>query len=81
MIRIANKSIGDGQPVYIIAEMACAHDGEISKAKRLVESAVNGGADAIQLQFFVPDQIVTLDNDIFELLQKIQFSEIEWRNI
>lgn len=81
MIRIANKSIGDGQPVYIIAEMACAHDGEISKAKRLVESAVNGGADAIQLQFFVPDQIVTLDNDIFELLQKIQFSEIEWREI
>ena len=39
---------------FIIAEMACAHNGKMSEAKELIDMAVKAGADAIQLQFFVP---------------------------
>lgn len=38
--------------VKIIAEMASAHDGELDKAKRLIDAAVAVGADAVKLQYF-----------------------------
>jgi sialic acid synthase SpsE len=80
-IRIGKRLLGPGQPVYIIAEMACSHDGDVEKAKRLIESAVSAKADAIQLQFFSRKDLVTPDHDTYELLGRLQFSQRRWREI
>lgn len=81
MIKINNKFIGTGVSIYIIAEMACAHDGVIVKAKKLIDTAVQAHADAVQLQFFSPDELVTPDHELYELLHKINFTKDEWREI
>lgn len=81
MIKIHDKKIGLGNPIYIIAEMACAHDGDINKAKKLVDAAVEAKADAVQLQFFSPDDLVTPDHDVYGLLHQINFSREKWREI
>lgn len=80
-IRIKNRRIGRGEPLYLIAEMACAHDGEMEKALRLVDSAVRSGADAVQLQFFVTDELVTPDHPVHDVLRRIEFSPAVWTDI
>ncbi len=78
MIKISDFEIGEGQPPYIIAEMACAHDGEIDKAYKLVDMAVEANADAVQLQIFHTDEIVVPAHHLYPLLEKIQFSPQDW---
>ena len=56
---VDHKIIGEGSPVFIIAEAGCNHNGDIKLAKRLVDVAVEAGADAVKFQTFVTDELVT----------------------
>jgi len=49
-IRIGNHRIGDGAPVFVIAEIGLNHNGSIDLAKRLVELAAHAGADCAKFQ-------------------------------
>jgi N-acetylneuraminate synthase/N,N'-diacetyllegionaminate synthase len=51
-ITIADRIIGEGRPVFIIAEAGVAHFGSLDKAKALVDLAVKAGADAVKFQIF-----------------------------
>ena len=56
IITIKDRKIGDGQGVFIIAEMAWSHDGSLEKALKIVDAAGDAKADAICLHFTsVPD--------------------------
>ena len=57
-VRINNRTIGAGEPPYIIAEIGVNHDGELDRALELVNSARRAGADAIKLQRFDPDLLL-----------------------
>lgn len=46
-VKIGDKTIGDGCPAFIIAEMAWSHDGSVEKAKKIIDAAVDAKADAI----------------------------------
>jgi N-acetylneuraminate synthase len=58
-VTIAHKTIGEGSPVFIIAEAGCNHNGDINRAKKLVDMAVEAGADAVKFQTFITDELVT----------------------
>lgn len=60
-IQIGNRRVGDGYPVYIIAEMSANHDQEFDEAVRIIHAAKDAGADAIKLQTYTPDTI-TMDS-------------------
>ena len=49
-VRIGNKTIGDGRPCYIVAEIGINHNGDIDLAKRLISVAVAAGCDAVKFQ-------------------------------
>jgi sialic acid synthase SpsE len=51
VITVKNKSIGDGCPTFVVAEMAWAHDGSVDKGKAIIDGAAAAGADAINLHF------------------------------
>lgn len=81
-ITIRNRVIQPSMDVpYIIAEMACAHDGELEKAKRLVDSAVNSGADAVQFELFEPNDNIVPMSDIHGLLKTLYFTRDEWKEL
>ena len=42
-VKIGNKLVGDGQPVYVAAEIGINHNGDLDQAKRLISVAVAAG--------------------------------------
>ena len=66
---------------YIIAEMACSHDGIFSKAEELIQVAIDANADAIQLQLFKTEHTVTPMHEVYNILKKIEFSEEQGDNL
>jgi pseudaminic acid synthase len=59
---IAGRTIGPGQPPYVIAELSGNHNGDIRRAFRLIEAAKTAGADAVKLQTYTPETM-TIDHD------------------
>lgn len=56
-LTIGDRSVGDGEPVYLIAEAGSNHDGKLEQAIRLVEIAAEAGADAVKFQLFRADDL------------------------
>lgn len=59
---IAGRPIGRGHPPYVIAEVSANHNGDLAQALRIIDAAVEAGADAVKIQTYRPDTI-TLDAD------------------
>jgi N,N'-diacetyllegionaminate synthase len=51
---IAGRPVGDGAPVFVIAEAGVNHDGDLDTAIALVDAAADAGADAVKFQTFDP---------------------------
>jgi len=49
-IKIGDRLIGDGEPTYIIAEIGVNHNGFLDLALKLIDIAVDAGADAVKFQ-------------------------------
>jgi pseudaminic acid synthase len=60
--KIANKQIGDGAPVFIIAELSCNHLQKFEIAEKTLHAIKEAGADAIKIQTSKPDSI-TIQSD------------------
>jgi sialic acid synthase SpsE len=58
-IKIGERVIGLNQPVYFIADIAANHDGDLERAKRLIDLAKEAGADAAKFQNFHAPKIVS----------------------
>ncbi|HOW35807.1 MAG TPA: N-acetylneuraminate synthase family protein [Candidatus Omnitrophota bacterium] len=58
-IQIGKKRIGEGEPLYFIADIAANHDGDLSRALKLIDLAKEAGADAAKFQNFQASKIVS----------------------
>ncbi len=74
-------AIGPNLRPYVIAEMACAHDGSLEKAKAITKAAAQAGADAVQLQFLSARDLVVPGHSVADVLNKIEFTAEQWREV
>ena len=58
-VRIADRLIGDDEPVYFIADIAANHDGNLGRAKDLIALVKEAGGDAVKFQNFRAPKIVS----------------------
>lgn len=60
-VKVGNRYIGDGEPVYIIAEIGINHNGSIALAQKMIDGAVFAGCDAVKFQKRTPELCVPKD--------------------
>lgn len=58
-IKIGDRTIGPDYPTYFIAEIGGNFDGNMDKAKRLIDAAKEAGADCAKFQTFTAETIVS----------------------
>jgi len=93
VVKIGGKLVGEGQPVYVIAEIGLNHNGDLEIAKRLVDTAVLAGCDAVKFQKRTPEICVPPeqrnimretpwgDMTYMEYRHKVEFGAEEYREI
>src|SRR5580765_6416452 len=57
--QIASRTVGRGQPCYVIAEAGVNHNCDTALGYRLIETAAAAGADAIKFQNYTASKIAT----------------------
>lgn len=60
-IRIGGRDVGEGLPVFVIAELSANHGGDLDRTLDLVSIAADCGADAVKVQTYTADTM-TLDS-------------------
>lgn len=60
-LKIGNRKIGAGAPVFIIAEAADSHLGSMENAKKMALQVKKTGADCIKFQHHLPDEEMLAD--------------------
>ncbi len=91
-VKIANKTVGDGFPCFIIAEIGINHNGSVSLAKKMIDIAVTTGCDAVKFQKRTVDVVYTKEElakerkSVFgttngDLKRGLEFGKEEYREI
>ena len=57
-VLIGDRAVGDGHPVYIVAEIGINHNGVLEVAKKLIDAAMLAGCDAVKFQKRTPELCV-----------------------
>jgi sialic acid synthase SpsE len=81
IIELGTRAIGEGQPCFVLAELAGAHGGSADRALKMIDSAFQMGADGILLQIFRADRLVVKRHPERKGLEQIELSEKEWRKV
>lgn len=85
--KIGDRSVGTGEPAYVIAEAGINHNGDMERAQQMVHVAKEVGVDCIKFQTFTAEGIMTksaasaahLDagagmEDVYTFLQRMALS-------
>ena len=92
-VSVGKKFIGEGEPVYIIAEIGINHNGDIKIAKQLMDVAVETGCDAVKFQkrtpeICVPEEQKSISRETpwgtmtyFDYKKRIEFEQNEFEQI
>jgi N-acetylneuraminate synthase len=56
---VGERQIGEGAPVFIVAEAGVNHNGDPALARQLIDVAAEAGADAVKFQTFRTESLVS----------------------
>ncbi|GAA0193061.1 N-acetylneuraminate synthase family protein [Fulvivirga kasyanovii] len=76
-VSIDQKKIGKEYPVYFIADIASNHCGDLSKAKELIFACAESKVDAVKMQNFAAETIVS--DFGFKNLKGVKTHQSEWK--
>ena len=74
-VNISGFNIGEGESTFIIAEIGLNHNGDLALAKRLIDLAIENGANAVKLQSYKSKHRVAKDGKTSRYVEKILGTE------
>ncbi len=93
VVDIAGRGVGEGQPVFVIAEIGINHNGSLELCEKLIEGAAQAGSDAVKFQKRTPELCVPLEQwnvtrdtpwgrmSYIDYKRKIEFGQAEFEHI
>jgi N-acetylneuraminate synthase len=60
-IKVSDRYVGDGHPVFVIGEIGINHNGDINIAKKMIAGAKHSGVNAVKFQKRTPEICVPKD--------------------
>jgi sialic acid synthase SpsE len=79
-----HRTVGPGHPVYFVADIGANHDGDLSRARMLIERAAQAGADAVKFQHFRAETLASREGfaaigrpELYEVYEKAE-TPLEW---
>ncbi len=80
-VSIGEKKVGEGSPVFLVAEIGINHNGSIENAIKLIKEIADAGFDAVKFQKRTPDLCVPSEQrNIMRQTPWGRISYIEYRN-
>ena len=70
-MKIGDALVGDGHPVFVVAEIGINHNGDIDSALKMIDAAVHAGVNAVKFQKRTPEICTPLE-------QQKQMRETPW---
>ena len=67
--------------VYLIAEMACSHEGDPKLARKIIDGAGQAGANAIQFQIWLLKDIMVPHHPDYERVKRIELPHEAWADL
>ena len=80
-LSLGTRLVGEGQPCFVLAEVASAHGGSADTALRMLESAFKMGADGIKFQLFKADLLVVARHPGRKDFDQIELKKKEWQKV
>jgi N-acetylneuraminate synthase len=75
-IAIGHRTIGDGHPTYITAEIGINHNGDLAIAKKMIREAFLVGVDSVKFQKRTPE--VCVPRDQWEIMRETPWGYISY---
>jgi len=75
---INKREISREHNPYIVAEVACSHDGDINRVKYMIDHVSKSGADAIQFQIFSTERLLTPSHEFYDLVKGLEIGLKDW---
>ena len=54
-ITLGGKKVGEGAPIFIVAEVANTHEGNFETAIKMIDALDSSGVDAVKFQLHIPE--------------------------
>ena len=80
-ITLGTRAIGEGEPCFVLAEVASAHGGSADVALKMLESAFKMGADGIKFQLFRAESLVVQRHPSRKDFDQIELTAKEWHKV
>ncbi|MBT3643103.1 N-acetylneuraminate synthase [archaeon] len=92
LVRISDKLVGPGQPVFVTAEIGINHNGDMEIVKKMIDAAAEIGCDAVKFQKRTLDVVFTDEfmngprntpwgNTNRDERERLEFGDAEYREI
>lgn len=77
-ITIGGRTIGDGSPTYVIAEIGINHNGDPARFRAMLRAFRDAGADAVKVQIIDAAKSYTRGTASYDIFKRVEFDIATW---
>ncbi len=70
-IQLGSRTVGGGEPCYVIAEVGANHNRDLDIARRLIDAAADAGVDAVKFQTYTGRDLYSTQTPRFDYLDEL----------
>ncbi len=81
LFNVGKKKFVSFKKILIVAEIGSNHDNDFTKCKKLIEKSARIGCDAIKMQMFKADELISIKHPAYKILKKYELKKSWLKNI